>query len=103
MENFGLRLMAMKTVICLSFIVLNNFFANMCQGRYLGGGRRRRRPPKQNSPQNCPAYPLKLLLPLQQFQDGGFFFRNQPRLRKKVDHIGAMTFFFYINRELGEN
>ena len=29
--------MAMKTVICLSFIVLNNFFANMCQGRYWGG------------------------------------------------------------------
>ena len=23
-------LMAMKTFICLSFIVLNNFFANMC-------------------------------------------------------------------------
>ena len=23
-------LMAMKTIICLSFIVLNNFFANMC-------------------------------------------------------------------------
>ena len=22
--------MAMKTIICLSFIVLNNFFANMC-------------------------------------------------------------------------
>ena len=44
--------MAMKTVICLSFIVLNNFFANMCQGRYWGGGGKRgRRPPKQNSPQ----------------------------------------------------
>ena len=23
-------LMAMKTIICLSFIVVNNFFANMC-------------------------------------------------------------------------
>ena len=22
--------MAMKTIICLSFIILNNFFANMC-------------------------------------------------------------------------
>ena len=31
MKKFGRRLMAMKTVICLSFIVLNNFFANVCE------------------------------------------------------------------------
>ena len=29
-EKFSFRLMALKTTICLSFIVLNNFFANMC-------------------------------------------------------------------------
>ena len=31
MEKFGHRLMAMKTVICWSFIVLHNLFANVCE------------------------------------------------------------------------
>ena len=31
MEKFGLRLMAMKTASCWSFIVLNIFFANVCE------------------------------------------------------------------------
>ena len=76
--------MAMKTVICLSFIVLNNFFGNMCQGRYLeGGGKKGRRPPKQPSQKNCPAYPPKLSLPLQQFQDGGFFLDTNRDLGEK--------------------
>ena len=87
--------MAMKTVICLSFIVLNNFFWKHVSGPLLGGGEAKGGGAPLNNPQkNCPAYPPKLLLPLQQFQDGGFFFGNQPRPQRKVDHIGAMTFFF---------
>ena len=67
-------------------------------GPLLGAGKRGRHPPKQNSPSpNCPAYPPKLSLPLRQFQVGVFFFGNQPRPQRKVDHIGAMTILFWIS------
>ena len=68
-------------------------------GPLLGAGAKGGGAPLNKTPPNCPAYPPKLLLPLQQFQDGGFFFGNQPRPRRKVDHIGAMTFFFWISTE----
>ena len=42
---------------------------------------------------NCPACPPKLPFPLRQFRDGGFFFEDQQTTRKKVDQIGARTFF----------
>ena len=47
---------------------------------------------------NCPACPPKLLFSLRQFQDGGYFFGNQERTRRKADQIGAMTFLFYCLR-----
>ena len=99
--------MALKTVICLSFIVFNNFFANMCQGRYKGGGGQKgAAPPKTKllSPK-LPSMPTQTFVTLAAVLKWWLFFcGNQSRPRRKVDHIGAMTFFFLdINRELGEN
>ena len=37
--------------------------------------------------------------PCSSFKMVAFFFWNQPRPRRKVDHIGAMTFFFWISTE----
>ena len=67
--------MATKTVICLSVIVLSNFFGNMVRaatrrGEAKGGGAPLNNPPKKTAQH----IPPKLSLPLQQFQDGGFFF-----------------------------
>ena len=70
--------MAMKTVICLSFIVLNNFLETCVRAATRRGRQKGAAPPYTTPPQkNCPAYPPKLSLPLQQFQDGGFFFTNR--------------------------
>ena len=92
--------MALKTVICLSFSVLNNFFANMCQGHYKGGGKSGRRPPKQNSsPPNCPAYPPKLSLPLQQFQNGCFFLWKPTETSEKSRPYWRDDLFFFISTE----
>ena len=90
--------MAMKTVICLSFIVLNNFFANMCQSRYLEG-ERGRRPPKQNSPSpKLPSISTQTFVtPAAVSRWCLVCFGNQPRPRRKVDHIGAMNFLFWIS------
>ena len=43
--------------------------------------------------QHAPQTPLSL----RHFQDDGFFIGDQQRTRRKLDRVGAMTFFFEIN------
>ena len=88
----------MKTVICLSFIVLNIFFANVCQGRNFRGGKRGQRPLNKNSPQTAQHAHPNFPYPCSSFKLVAFF-GNQQRPWRKVDQIGAMTFFVWISTE----
>ena len=57
------------------------------------GGKRRRLPSKQKfRPPKLPSMPTKLPLPLGLFEDSGAF---DWKSTEKVDHFGAMTFFFF--------
>ena len=90
--------MAMKTVICLSFIVLKNFLQTCVRAATRGGGKRGQRPPKQNSPPNCPVYPPKLSLPVQQFQDGGFYWGKPTEISEKSRPYRLNDLFLYQQR-----
>ena len=68
-------------------------------GPLLGGGRGRS-PPKQNSsPSNCPAYPPKLSLPLQQCQKRCFFFLKPTETSEKSRPYWRDDLFFWISTE----
>ena len=57
--------MAMKTVICLSFIVLNNFFANVSGPLLGGGGQKGAAPPKTKLlPPKLPSIPTQTFVTL---------------------------------------
>ena len=94
----------MKTVTCLSFIVLNNFLRHV-SGPLLGGEKGGGAPQNKTPPPKLPSILTQTFATLAAVSKWLLFFcGNQPRPRRKVDHIGAMTFFFLdINRELGEN
>ena len=74
----------------------------MCQGGYRGGGGKRgRRPPLNKTPASQTALHIhpNFRYPCSSFKMVANFFGNQPRPRRKVDKIGAMTFFFWISTE----
>ena len=76
--------MAMKTVICLSFIVLNNFFCKHVSGPLLGG--------------EGGGAPLTKL-PLPQTAQ-----HSHPNFRYPCSSFKMVSFFFFLetNRDLGE-
>ena len=77
--------MAMKTVICLSFIVLNNFFANV-SGPLLGGGGAK----GGGAPQNKTSPPQTAQ-------------HTHPNFRYPCSSFKMVAFFFVeTNRDLGE-
>ena len=89
--------MAMITVICLSFIVLNNFLQTCVRDatREAKGGA-----PQTKIPPKLPSMPTQTFLTLAAVSTWWLFFGNQQRPRRKVDQIGAMTFlFFWISTE----
>ena len=97
--------MAMKTVICLSFTVLNNFLRHVSGPLLGGGGKRGRRPPKQNSspPQTAQHTHPNFRYPCSSFKMVAFFLWKPTETSEKSRPHWRDDFFWDINRELGEN
>ena len=73
----------------------------MCQGCYWGGGgggKRGRRPLNKTLPK-LPSILNQTFVTLAAVSRWWLFFGNQQRPRRKIDHFGAMTFFFWISTE----
>ena len=94
--------MAMKTVICLSFIVLNNFLQTCVRattGGAKGGGASLNKTP----PPKLPSIPTQTFVTLAAVSRWWLFFCKPTETSEKSRPYWRNDLFLDINRELGEN
>ena len=89
--------MAMKTVICLSFIVLNDFFANTCVRSATRVGAKGGGAPLNKTPPKLPSIPTQTFVTLAAVQDGGFFFLKPTETSEKSRPYWRDDLFFWIS------
>ena len=92
--------MAMKTVIFLSFIVLNNFFVNTCQGRYKWGAKGGGAPLNKAPPQKKTAQHIhpNFRYPCSSFKMVTFFWKPI-EISEKSRPYWREDVFFWISTE----
>ena len=86
--------MAMKTVICLSFIVLNNFLQTRDKSA-TRGGEKGAVPSKQNSPQTAQHTHPNFRYPCSSFKVVAFFFLKPTETSEKSRPYWRDDLFFF--------